>query len=182
MCAFVLKQPLSKKDLSVLSERFSEADPESIDLLVRWLICSTDLEHYLNSHFAQFSTSQARFSCLMTIYRSPDHCVKPIDIAERLGVTRGNMTGLLDNLEKDGLITREDDPKDRRINYVKLSKKGTLLLKSILPMHFLRIKELTNCLSKNEQKVFLTCIEKMNHKINDMHSLCNKKYVNKDSE
>ncbi len=175
MCAFVLKQPLSQKDLDVLAESYSEADPASIDLLVRWLICSSDLEHYLTSHFAQFSTSQARFSCLMTIFRSPDQCIKPIEIAERLGVTRGNMTGLLDHLEKEGLISREDDPEDRRINYVKLSKKGNLFLKSILPLHFLRIKELSSCLSKKERETFLVCIEKMNDKINTLKSQCNKK-------
>jgi DNA-binding MarR family transcriptional regulator len=46
------------------------------------------------------------------------------DIAEMLDVTPRTVTGLVDNLERDGLVRRVDDPRDRRSVYAELTDKG----------------------------------------------------------
>lgn len=50
--------------------------------------------------------------------------------AERLGVDRTTMVGLLDGLERKGLVVREPDPADRRRNVVALTEAGRTALKS----------------------------------------------------
>lgn len=159
--AFTIRIPPSKENLQSLKEKFPEADPNAIDLTVRFFICATKLEELMTLHFHEHDLSQARFSALMVLYKSPNRKAKPIEMAQNLGVTRGNMTGVLDNLERDGLITRESDTKDRRINYVKLTDKGLKNLNKMLPTHFDRIRKLVQPLSKQERETFLTCLEKL---------------------
>ena len=46
------------------------------------------------------------------------------EIAEQLEVTPRNVTGLIDHLERDGLVERIDDPQDRRLTYARLTPAG----------------------------------------------------------
>ncbi len=48
----------------------------------------------------------------------------PKDLAGALGVTPGNITGLIEKLERDGFVARERDAKDRRVVRLKLTAKA----------------------------------------------------------
>jgi DNA-binding MarR family transcriptional regulator len=52
----------------------------------------------------------------------------PSEIGERLIVTRATVTGLLDSLERRGLVTRSTDPDDRRRLVVSLTPEGAQVL------------------------------------------------------
>lgn len=49
------------------------------------------------------------------------------DLAASLGCTRPTMTGIVDTLEKNGLVTRQPNPGDRRSLLVTLTEKGNTL-------------------------------------------------------
>jgi DNA-binding MarR family transcriptional regulator len=57
-------------------------------------------------------------------------CSNQATIALRLGIDRTVMTYLVDDLEKDGLVTRRPDPADRRARQVVLSTKGRKVLRA----------------------------------------------------
>jgi DNA-binding MarR family transcriptional regulator len=82
-------------------------------------------------------------------------------LAEHAGVTRATMTGLVDTLERDGLVTRAPDPDDRRMMSVQLTAKGEGRLKEILPDYFARIAALMKPLSENERKTLLRLLLKV---------------------
>jgi DNA-binding MarR family transcriptional regulator len=94
---------------------------------------SHDLERALNAHLARYSLSMGRFSVLLALHRAEEGRLTPTLIAEHLFVTRGNVTGLLDGLDADGLIQRNYCTVDRRLLYISLSSKAESLLKQILP-------------------------------------------------
>jgi DNA-binding MarR family transcriptional regulator len=50
--------------------------------------------------------------------------LKMSELSQRMMVTGGNVTGITDGLEREGLVLREVDPADRRVFYVKLSAEG----------------------------------------------------------
>ncbi len=50
--------------------------------------------------------------------------VKGKELGKRAGLEPSTMTGLLDRMEKDGLVVRKPDPNDRRANLICLTKKG----------------------------------------------------------
>ena len=71
---------------------------------------------------AKFGVSLARFDYLAQLYRHGG--LKMRDLSRYLMVTGGNVTGLTDQLVKEGLVERIDDPEDRRSWLVALTDKG----------------------------------------------------------
>jgi len=71
------------------------------------------------------------------------------------------MTGLIDTLERDGLVHRDADLTDRRRLSVSLTKKGDAFIKALLPVHFRRIAELMSPLSENERKALVRLLNKI---------------------
>ncbi|MEW5784506.1 MAG: MarR family transcriptional regulator [Bacillota bacterium] len=56
-------------------------------------------------------------------------------LGEKLLVTRANITGLIDRLEKDGLVIREADVSDRRVIRARLTRQAQNKLDAVLPLH-----------------------------------------------
>jgi DNA-binding MarR family transcriptional regulator len=71
------------------------------------------------------------------------------------------MTGLVDTLERDGLVTRQPDRSDRRMLSVTLTAKGHSLLDKILPKHFQRMSALMDPLSEAERKILVQLLGKI---------------------
>ncbi|TWH01266.1 DNA-binding MarR family transcriptional regulator [Mesorhizobium sp. J18] len=70
---------------------------------------------------------------LMNLYRHPG--MSQHDLARRLLVGRSNITMLLPQLEAQGLLERESDPKDKRIMRLRLTEKGEALLMRALEIY-----------------------------------------------
>jgi len=83
------------------------------------------------------------------------------ELADLANVTRATMTGLVDTLERDGLVTREPDPVDRRMMAVKLTGRGHSLLNRVLPGHFQRMAALMAPLSQTERRALVRLLVKI---------------------
>ena len=57
------------------------------------------------------------------------------EIGDKILKTGGNMTMVIDNLEKRGLVVRNSDPQDRRYKRVSLTSKGRHLIQKVFPRH-----------------------------------------------
>ena len=80
-----------------------------------------------------------------------DAPLSPAELAAHTGVTRATITGLVDTLERDGLVTRTPDPEDRRMMAVMLTPRGEKLLQKVLPSHFQKLTSLLEPLSETER-------------------------------
>ena len=76
----------------------------------------------------------ARFDYLAQLHRHPAG-LRMNALSRFLMVTGGNVTGLTDELEKDGFVAREDDPDDRRSYRVALTAKGRKAFEKIASVH-----------------------------------------------
>lgn len=72
------------------------------------------------------STPQAQLLCSLS-HRTPSFG----ELAELLGCDKTNVTGMIDRLERRGLVTREKDPGDRRISRIVLTHEGESLCRDI---------------------------------------------------
>ncbi len=72
---------------------------------------------------AKFDTTLPRFDLMAQLERHPEG-LKMTELSRRMMVTGGNVTGITDQLEKEGLVTRDNDPNDRRSISVKLTPEG----------------------------------------------------------
>jgi DNA-binding MarR family transcriptional regulator len=88
------------------------------------LACTTQIEAEIRRRLrARFGISLARFDYLAQLYRSKDG-MKMRELSRYLMVTGGNVTGLTDDLAREGLVVRESNPGDRRAWIVRLTPKG----------------------------------------------------------
>jgi len=85
-------------------------------------------------YFAQWNLSPSQFNVLKLLVDHGDSCTQ-IELSRKLIMHRSNLTGLLDRLEKRGLVQRRDAKSDRRAYNVVLTATGRRLLRKILPRY-----------------------------------------------
>ena len=88
--------------------------------------------HVLMERWAdQHGLSEGRFQILVRLHHTPSGRMTMGDLAETLDVSPRTVTGLVDNLERDGLVKRVDDPGDRRSVHAELTDHGREQVKAL---------------------------------------------------
>jgi MarR family 2-MHQ and catechol resistance regulon transcriptional repressor len=75
-----------------------------------------------------------------------------VRLCEKLLVSGSNLTTVMDNLERSGLVRRDPNPEDRRAHLVRLTEKGRTLVAATFPAHAGRIAALLGALTPAEQR------------------------------
>jgi DNA-binding MarR family transcriptional regulator len=82
------------------------------------------------------------YEALLHLARAPDSRMRRVDLANGLLLTAGGVTRLLDGLERDGLVAREECSSDRRVSYAVLTEVGRAKLREASKSHTRQIREL----------------------------------------
>jgi MarR family 2-MHQ and catechol resistance regulon transcriptional repressor len=93
--------------------------------------------------------TESQFGVLEALMHLGPMCQK--DLADKILKSSGNLTTVIDNLERAGLVERRRTPNDRRMVTVRLSDAGARLIGRIFPAHVAAIVELFAVLSADEQ-------------------------------
>jgi DNA-binding MarR family transcriptional regulator len=157
----VPKEPPSDRVLHDLSQHYPDVDPSAVQAWVTLLRVAFELHGVSNQHFARYRLSEGRFVVLIMLHTAEGGEMCCSDIAESTGVSRATVTGLLDGLERDGLIRRVDYPEDRRRITIILTANGRHLLDELLPDHLRRIANVMAKLTKSDRKALRTLLEKV---------------------
>jgi DNA-binding MarR family transcriptional regulator len=104
-----------------------------ISLLHTLRVHSVAIERYLGALDQPKPISSARHTLLRTLYFADDHRLSQNELSREVGVSRTNITSLIDILERDGLATRAMNPADRRTNYVQLTEAGFDFCSTFIP-------------------------------------------------
>ena len=124
----------------------------SLRLWLRMLACTSQVENRIRQKLqSTFATTLPRFDLLAQLERSPEG-LKMRELSQRLMVTGGNVTGITDGLEKEGLVVREVDAADRRVFRVKLTAEGKKQFNRMAAEHERWIIELFGPLSSKQKK------------------------------
>jgi DNA-binding MarR family transcriptional regulator len=122
--------------------RAAHGDHAALKLWLRLLATTTQVEAEIRTRLRErFGISLARFDYLAQLYRYQGG-MKMRDLSRCLMVTGGNVTGLTDDLEKEGLVARESSPSDRRAWIVRLTPKGKRQFETMAQEHESWILEL----------------------------------------
>jgi DNA-binding MarR family transcriptional regulator len=110
--------------------------------------------------FVGFGLSPGRYAVLMALdVHRPS--LAPSQIADHLSVTRATVTGLIDGLERDGLVIHQADGADRRRKTIRLTDKGEALINQALPDIFQRMADLTAPLTPEERRMAIRLLGKI---------------------
>jgi DNA-binding MarR family transcriptional regulator len=114
--------------------RIRDNDHAALKLWLRLLTCTTQIEDEVRRRLrSNFHVSRARFDYLAQLYRHGG--LKMRDLSRYLMVTGGNVTGLTDELEREGLVQREASDSDRRAYIVRLTPLGLRTFEGMAKQH-----------------------------------------------
>src|SRR2546421_1886151 len=118
------------------------SSPE-IEAFVRLVRASVAVTRTLSAQLsADHGLNLSAYEALLLLARAPDSRMRRVDLANSLLLTAGGVTRLLDGLERDGFVGREECASDRRVSYAVLTKPGRDKLREASKSHTRQIREL----------------------------------------
>lgn len=133
-----------------MSDTAKNRDKEAVRTWLRILSCEMVVEKHLRSQFRiHFSTTLPRFDVLSELERA-NRPLTMSELSSELMVSNGNVTGVIDRLEKSGLVERNRAQHDRRILYIQLTKEGRSSFSQMAKHHKQWLAELFGDISEKE--------------------------------
>ncbi len=136
--------------------------PTEVRALDTWIKLNRALES-LTSRINQGNTmgglTPTQFSVVEALYHLGP--LPQCQLAARVFKSSGNMTLVIDNLEKLGLVVRQPDPDDRRVSIVALTPLGEKTVGMIFPQHAAAVSDLFQVLTPEEHQVLGDLLRKL---------------------
>lgn len=153
---------LEQKYRALLQEaqRRQLADIKGIQLCFQTLSLASHIDNDCARLLAPHGLSEGRFMMLFLL-DSAGEALAPNELAERAGVTRATVTGLLDGLEHEALIERQPAAHDRRALRIQLTDKGKQTAKQVFDSHSVWIASLFGSLSATEREQLAMLLNKV---------------------
>jgi DNA-binding MarR family transcriptional regulator len=115
----------------------------AIEAFVRLVRASAAVTRQLSAQLsADHGLSINAYEALLRLARAPDSRMRRVDLANGLLLTAGGVTRLLDGLEREGFVAREECASDRRVSYAVLTEAGRGKLREASKSHTRQIREL----------------------------------------
>lgn len=112
------------------------------------------VERVMQPYFAQFGISGAQWGVLRNLYRARQQALPGLrltDLSDRLLVRPPSVTGVVDRLQRAGLVVRDGSTTDLRSKVVRLTDRGCQLVEQILAVHGQKIDAVLEGLAPGEQ-------------------------------
>jgi DNA-binding MarR family transcriptional regulator len=136
---------------------------------LRMLACTNLIEGRVRGALReQFDTTLPRFDLLAQLDAAATEAPRGLTMSElsrRLMVTNGNLTGLVDRLVREGLVTRLVSPPDRRAQMISLTVAGKRALDDMTPAHAEWISDMFGGLSDTERRQLHTLLGKLKRSV-----------------
>lgn len=118
-----------------LESRIVPEDHQDLRLWLRLLTCCNLVENEIRSRLrSEFETTLPRFDLMAQLQRAPGG-MKMSELSRHMMVTNGNITGITDQLEKEGMVERVKVATDRRSSLIRLTAKGKRTFKKMAKSH-----------------------------------------------
>jgi len=156
--------PLKGVLLQQVLQKFPDMDTSAVRVMSHIQSCYKGLMTELNAPLAEMGLSEGKFFILVFLFSEEllgNDAPGPSEIAENLDVTRATITGLLDGLERDGLIQRRHSSVDRRAITIVMTEKAHDLMDSFCPAQTGRVSKLLSPLSADEKETLIRLLAKI---------------------
>lgn len=137
----------------------NEEEKATLNAFIKLMRATESLNSRLSRHLADSNLTTSQFGVLEALLH-----VGPLnqrELGQKLLKSGGNITFVIDNLEKGGLVERSTDPNDRRAVIITLTDKGRDFIQDFFPQHLQKIVEEFSVLSANEKKQLADICKKL---------------------
>lgn len=137
----------------------SKSEVNTLNAFIKLMRSVESLNNRLNRHLAEADLTVSQFGTLEALLH-----LGPLNqrsIGEKLLKSGGNITMVIDNLEKCGHVKREQDPNDRRAVLIHLTDSGRSFIEDFFPRHLEKIKEEFTVFTEEEKKELASLCKKL---------------------
>ncbi|MCU1285081.1 MAG: Transcriptional regulator [Acidobacteriales bacterium] len=127
----------------------TKREVQALDTFIKLMRGTGSLSSRLRSQLDNSSLTESQFSVLEALLHLGPLC--PSSLAQKLLQTAGNLTLVIRNLEKQGLVRRKQEGSDRRYFTISLTPAGEKLIRKVFAKHVLAITLEMQALSPEEQ-------------------------------
>ncbi|HTP84936.1 MAG TPA: MarR family transcriptional regulator [Alphaproteobacteria bacterium] len=143
----------------------ARGDKLELRVWLRLLTCANLIEQRVRAGLREeFDVTLPRFDVLAQLDRAPEG-LSMGELSDRLMVSNGNVTGLVDRLVDEGLVLRVPSPQDRRQSRVTLAPAGKRSFDAMTPQHERWIDDLFAGLSRPEMAQLLELLAKLKRSV-----------------
>ena len=149
-----------------LETRAKKEDHQALRLWLRLLSCTVRIENRIRLRLRrEFNTTLPRFDLMAQLERCSGG-LRMSELSQRLMVSGGNVTGITDQLEREGLVQRTRQQGDRRAYTVKLTEAGLKRFREMASRHEQWMIELLGGLSREEKDTMIRELGKLKAHVN----------------
>lgn len=119
-----------------------------LDAYIKLSRCADSIRSMEDKFLSQYNLTSGQFGCLETLYHIGPMCQK--EIGQKIFSCEGNITQIIDNLEKRNLVVRVRSEEDRRYFIINLTPSGKELIGKAFPTYVEQLKEKMSTVSDEE--------------------------------
>lgn len=127
----------------------SPEEMRALDSYIKLTRASESVFHRTTAHLFAHGLTTSQFAALEALYHLGT--LSQVELAKKVLKSTGNMTLVLQNLEKRGLVCRERNKDDQRYVHVSMTDAGRELIERLLPGHVRGIVDAMDVLTPEEQ-------------------------------
>ena len=155
-------QPDVKAYSDNLDEAFPELDNKALLNFGDTMLLMHRMLALAERYFKAEGISKARFLILihLFVHRDSDgECIT--DLRASYPISSATMTVVLDTLEKEEMVERVPNKKDRRKVTVKITRKGKEFMQEFIPRHHKNVAQMASCLDSDEREILPGLLHKL---------------------
>ncbi|TWG78812.1 DNA-binding MarR family transcriptional regulator [Cupriavidus gilardii J11] len=144
-----------------LETRADDDSHEALRLWLRLLTCTNLIESDIRRRLRDdFACTLPRFDLLAQLERHPEG-LKMGELSRRMMVTGGNVTGITDQLQQEGLVSREPLANDRRAYLIRLTPAGRDAFTRMARAHEQWIEQLLGGLAESDRRTLFRLLGRL---------------------
>lgn len=143
-----------------IKETYGEKGHLNLKLVVALSRTTSMLHRTTQNDLSEHGLTLAQFGVLEALYHLGD--LKICEIIDKTLSSSGNMTVVINNLERDGYVSRVNCTEDRRVTRVHITCKGREFISTFFPDHVQNLDEQFSNLSYEERLQLLKLLKQLN--------------------
>jgi DNA-binding MarR family transcriptional regulator len=147
--------------MEALRKRFSRSDLPALDVVFALRMTAQQLDNTITEWMADTAGTPARFQILASLWASEANGVPHKEIVKALEVTRATVSGLMTNLERDGLVKSSVDHDDRRNLVATLTSRGRAIVEKAIDSNAASLHAALEPLSADELETLKSLLQRL---------------------
>jgi DNA-binding MarR family transcriptional regulator len=149
-----------------MTKAYDKSQQRNLKIIIATARLIRKLDSVFSPDLARIGLTPSQFSVLETLYHKGELCIN--ELIEKTLTTSGNITVVIQNLTKAGLVLKQVSHTDRRSRTLSLTEKGRELIAVYFPEHLELLDKTLTGLSKAEKEQLISLARKLTESIGEL--------------